>query len=454
MTRPFFFVFSCLRGHKFLRVLAPVLAAVALLQAGAIGQGAPEHWVGTWATAPVLRAPRPAGQAAPAPAGRGGAAPLSINNQTLRQIVHVSAGGDRVRVVFTNAFGTGPLAIGGAHVGLRSAEASLTAGSGRPLTFNGSQTATIPPGALLVSDPVSLTVPPLSDLAIDVFLPNDVAGGTSPLTIHNAARQTNYISQAGNHVGVATLPVESTTTSWFFLSRVDVNTPAGTNGIVAFGDSITDGFGSTVDQNRRWPNYLARRLRAANGRVEAGIMNLGIDGNRVLVDGSGVSALARFDRDALAQAGVTHIVLLEGINDLGMARQGPMPTVADLSGGHRQLIARARARGLKVIGATLLPYEGTTFTGYYTEAGDAVRRAFNEWIRTSGAYDGVIDFDAVVRDPAQPGRMRANFDSGDHLHPNDAGYEAMANAVDLALFRNTPAARAAQVILRRPALAH
>ena len=164
-------------------------------------------------------------------------------------------------------------------------------------------------------------------------------------------------------------------------------------------------------------------------------MNLGIDGNRVLVDGSGVSALARFDRDALAQAGVTHVVLLEGINDLGMARQGPRPTVADLSGGHRQLIARARARGLKVIGATLLPYEGTTFTGYYSEEGDATRRAFNEWIRTSGAYDGVIDFDKATRDPAAPTRFLPAYDSGDHLHPGDAGYKAMGDAVDLALFK-------------------
>ena len=443
---------SCLRGNLRLRlgVLAPALALVALLQAGALGQGAPEHWVGTWATAPVARATTPAGQAAPT--GRG-AAPLSLNNQTLRQIVHVSLGGDRVRVLFTNAFGTGPLAIGGAHVGLRSSEASLTAGSGRPLTFNGNQTATIPPGASLLSDPVALTVPPLSDLAIDLYLPNDIGAGTSPMTIHNAARQTNYISPAGNHAGAATLPVASTTTSWFFLSRVDVTAPAGTGAIVTFGDSITDGFGSTVDANRRWPNYFARRLRTQAGRVEAGVLNLGIDGNRVLVDGSGVSALARFDRDVLAQAGVTHVVILEGINDLGMARQGPRPTVTDLNGGHRQLIARARARGLKVIGATLLPYEGTTFTGYYSEEGDATRRAFNDWMRKSGAYDGLVDFDAVVRDPAQPARMRPNFDSGDHLHPNDAGYEAMANAVDLALFRAT-AARAAQMILRRPAAAN
>jgi lysophospholipase L1-like esterase len=444
-----FFVPSCLRGIE-LRVLAP-LAAVALLQVGALTQTPSEHWVGTWATAPVARPTQPGGPAAPA--GRGGTPPaLVISNKTLRQIVHVSLGGDRVRVVFSNAFGTAPLAIGQAQVGLREGDSGVRAGTGRPLTFNGSQAATIPPGALLLSDPATLTVPPLSDLAIDLYLPNDVGAASSPLTLHNAARQTSYVSAAGNHVGQTPFPGEATTTSWFFMTRVDVTAPAGTGAIVTFGDSITDGFGSTIDANRRWPNYLARRLRAANGRVEAGILNLGIDGNRVLVDGSGVSALARFDRDVLAQAGATHVVILEGINDLGMARQGPRPTVADLQAGHRQLMARARARGLKVIGATLLPYEGTTFTGYYSEDGDTVRRAFNEWMRTGGAYDGVIDFDAVVRDPAQPGRMRASFNSGDWLHPNDAGYEAMANAVDLALFR-PGAVRAAQArpLIERPA---
>lgn len=427
---------------KALRKLAPVVALVAVVQIGVFSQTPVEHWVGTWATATVVRPPRPAGQPA-APAGRGGVAALTINNQTLRQIVHVSTGGDRVRVVFSNAFGTAPLAIGGAHVALRGADSNITAAAGRPLTFNSSPTATIPPGAVLVTDPVALTVPPLSDLAIDLYLPNDVTSGPSPLTIHNAARQTNYVSTSGNHAGAASLPVEATTTTWFFLARVDVTTPEDTAGIVTFGDSITDGFGSTNNANNRWPNVLARRLRDSAGRVPAGIMNLGIDGNRVLVDGSGVSALARFDRDVIAQAGVTHVVILEGINDLGMARQGPLPTVGDLIGGHRQLIARARARGLRVIGATLLPYEGTTFAGYYTPQGDTVRRAFNDWMRTSGTYDAVIDFDAVVRDPGQTGRMQASFNSGDWLHPNDAGYQAMANAIDLALFRVMRPARAA-----------
>jgi lysophospholipase L1-like esterase len=340
-----------------------------------------------------------------------------------------------VRVVFTNAFGTSALQIGAASVALAGTGPAIRDGSSRPLTFGGRPAVSIPPGAVMVSDAVSLTVPSMADLAIDVYLPDDVTASGSPMTIHSASRQTNFVSALGNHVGAAAWPAQATATSWFFLSHVDVTAPAGTRGIVTFGDSITDGYNSTNDANNRWPDVLARRLRNAAGQVEAGILNLGIDGNRVLVDGSGVSALARFDRDVLAQPGVTHVVLLEGINDLGMARQGPRPSVADLQAGHLQLIARARGRGLKVIAATLLPYEGTVFPGYYSEEGEVVRQAFNQWIRTSGAYDGVIDFDAVVRDPGHPARILERFDSGDHLHPNDAGYTAMANAIDLAIFR-------------------
>ena len=202
------------------------------------------------------------------------------------------------------------------------------------------------------------------------------------------------------------------------------------------GDSITDGFNSTPDTNNRWPDHLARRLMAAGGGIA--VLNLGIDGNRVLADGAGVSALARFDRDVLAQPGATHVFVLEGINDLGIGAlfmDGPRPTTAQLIAGHRQLIARAHSRGLKILAATLLPYEGTTFPGYFTPEGEAIRQAFNEWIRTSKEYDGFIDFDAVMRDPAQPSKMLAKYDSGDHLHPSDAGYQAMANAFDLALVK-------------------
>ena len=281
-----------------------------------------------------------------------------------------------------------------------------------------------------------LAVPALGDVAVDLYLPGDTAPMPSPLTTHTGARQTNYISSTGNHLGMKELPGATTTTSWFYLSRLEVTAPTQTGAIVALGDSITDGYNSTPDTNNRWPDLLAKRLSTARGAP--GVLNLGIDGNRVLLDGAGVSALARFDRDVLAQSGVTHVFVLEGINDLGIGalfNDGPRPTPAELIAGHRQLIARAHAKGLKILAATLLPYEGTTIAGYFTPEGEAIRQAFNQWMRTSKEYDGVIDFDAVMRDPAQPTKMLAKYDSGDHLHPSDAGYQAMANAFDLAMVK-------------------
>ena len=247
---------------------------------------------------------------------------------------------------------------------------------------------------------------------------------------HQGASQTSYVSTTGNHSGVATLPIGGRTTSWFLIARVEVAAPAGTGAIVAFGDSITDGARSTTDMNARWPDHLARRLAARRGRAVA-VLNAGISGNRVLGDGAGVSALARFDKDVLMQTGVTHVIIMEGINDIGIARSNPSPSAADLIAAHKQLIERARARGLKVYGATLTPFEGA---GYFTAEGEAKRQALNEWIRTSGAYDAVIDFDKVTRDPAAPSKFLPAYDSGDHLHPGDAGYKAMGEAVDLALF--------------------
>lgn len=396
--------------------------------------GDAEHWVGTWATAPVGRAPTSPTNSADAGRGaqRAGAPPLNFRNQTLRQIVHTTVGGSRARVVFSNAFGSEPLAIGAAHVALRDKQATIVTSSDRQLTFAGNRSATIPPGAALFSDPVNLLVPPLSDFAVDLYLPGDTAGSPSPVTFHNGARQTSYVSPEGNHVGVAEMPVQTTTTSWFFLTRVEVAAPSGTGAVALFGDSITDGFNSTPDTNNRWPDHFAQRFRGGSGTIARGVLNLGIDGNQVLNDGAGVSALARFDRDVLVQSGVTHVVVLEGINDLGM-RRNPRPTVEDLTFGHMQLIARAHARGLAIFGATLLPYEGTIFPGYYSPEGDAVRQKFNEWLRTSKAYDGVIDFDLVMRDPSHPTRMLPQYDSGDHLHPNDAGYAVMAKSVNLAL---------------------
>jgi lysophospholipase L1-like esterase len=400
-----------------------------------------DHWVGTWATAVV---PRPQG-APPAP----GPAPVNFNRQTLRQIVHTSIGGDRVRVVLSNAFGTAPLLVGAANVALRQKDAAIVPSSARALTFGGNSATTVAAGAIAVSDPVGVAVPAFADLAIDVFLPGDTASSSSPLTTHNGALQTSYISTAGNFSGVTELPVSMAVQSWFFLSRVEVAAPDPVGVVVTLGDSITDGSLSTVDTNNRWPDHLAKRLmtQATGARspqaAMMGVLNQGIAGNRVLTEGIGPSALARFDRDALVQSGVSHVVVLEGINDFGLGGPGglggtPPPTAAEVIAGFRQLIERAHAHGVKVIGGTLLPFEGTNLTlfpTYYSTDKDGRRQAVNEWIRTGKAYDGIIDFDLALRDPAHPSQLLQQFKAVDNLHLNDAGYQAMANAVNLALLR-------------------
>jgi len=395
-----------------------------------------EHWVGTWSTAAVVR-PLATGQP-----GQPQPAALTINNQTLRQIVHVSIGGSHARVQLTNVFGAAPLTVGAAQIALREKDSKVVGGSNRPLTFGGRTTVTIPTGAVMLSDPVSLTVPPLSDVAIDLFLPNDL--GKATLTSHFGANQTNYISNAGNFAGAAEFPVSSTTPSWFFLGRVEVTAPPQMGAIVAFGDSITDGTRSTANTNSRWPDELAKRL-LANPASAHGILNAAIAGNRLLTEANipfGINALARLGRDVFDQSGATHVIVLEGINDIGMApRDTPGPSAEDLIAAHEQIVERAHAHGLRIFGATLTPYEGAA---YFSPAGEVKRQAFNTWMRGNHAYDGLIDFDAVVRDPQNPTKILARYDSGDHLHPNDAGYEAMGSAIDLKLFESGPAAKPAK----------
>ena len=432
---------------------AAAISIAVVLLIGHTGVGAQsgrtaEHWVGTWATsevgrpqmppppvAPVATAPTPLGAPGPAPAPP---APfMHFNNQTLRQIVHTSIGGNRARVVLSNTFGTTALTIGAAHIARRDRESTIVPASDRPLTFSGRPTITIPSGAIVYSDPVDLNVPALTDVTIDLYLPGDT-NTSSPLTMHNGAFQTNYVSQTGNHVGMAALPVVATTPSWFVLSRVEVMAPESVGAVVTFGDSITDGTRSTPDANHRWTDYLAARLMTQPGGAQMAVLNAGIAGNRVLSEGAfnaGINALARFDRNALDQPGVTHIVVLEGINDIGQARQNPTPTAEDVIAGHKQIVERAHSRGLKIYGATLTPFEGAA---YFTQEGETKRQAVNQWIRTSHAYDGVIDFDVATRDAASPTKFLPQYDSGDHLHPNDAGYQAMANVVDLALFKAAP----------------
>jgi lysophospholipase L1-like esterase len=434
-----------------------------------------EHWVGTWATAVVARVAPGQGQAAAAPAaqpgaqgqagqgaggqgragggqaqgqnaqagqgrgdGRGQGAPqppLNFNNQTIRQIIHTSIGGSRVRVVLSNAFGTQPLPIDGAHLALRDKDSATRPGTDRTLMFSGSWTANIPAGGVLFSDPVDLKVPAMSDLAVDIQLAFDTATWPSPLTIHNAALTTSYVSPTGNFLGAPTLSPQTTTQNWFLVSRVDVLAPASVSTLVALGDSITDGTASTRDTNNRWPDHLVRRLASEPGGPKVSVLNLGIAGNRVLRDGAGVNALARLERDVLVQPAVKWVVFMEGINDVGLARQDPQPKPEEIIAGHKQVIARAHERGLKIYGGTLTPFEGVTFANYFSEQGEATRQAVNQWIRTSKAYDGVIDFDALLRDSANPRKLRADIEAPDHLHMNDAGYKLMGDAVYQVVFK-------------------
>lgn len=411
-----------------------VAIVAAAFGAAATSVHAQDHFVGTWGTALVMRSiVAPAGGAAQTPP------PLNFQNQTLRQIVRISIGGPRVRAVFSNAFGTAPLAIGGAAIGIRDKGATIVASSSRKLTFSGKPAAVIPPGAVLVSDPVALTVPDLADLAVDLYLPGDTAAAMSPVSHHtgNGALQTSYVSTSGDHTGATEVPVATTTLNYYFLSRVDVTAAEDVGAIVTFGDSITDGSRSTPDTNNRWPNHLAKKLLASGVRMA--VINEGIGGNRLLGDGNSQSALARFDRDVLAQAGATHVIILEGINDLG--NRASRATVDDLIAGHRQLIARAHARGLKAYGVTITPFAGTTIAPeYWSPEGETARQAFNRWLRTSHEYDAVIDFESVLRDPSAPTSVAPRFSAPDHLHPNDAGYEALGNAVDVALFRRAATA--------------
>lgn len=384
-----------------------------------------KDWVGTWAAS--QQAPEPPFVAAN---------PGQFSNQTIRQIVPLSVGGQTLRLRLSNEFGRTPLRVGEVRVAQQLAGASILPGSDRLVTFGGRTQVTIPAGAPMLSDPIPLRVAALSNLVVSLYVPDTVVANT----FHSLGVQTTYVSSPGNFTAAITPPVAATTTSWFFLSGVSVKAESRSAAIVTLGDSITDGFASTVDANRRWPNLLAARLQAQRRYQDVAVVNHGISGNRTLHDLIGPNALARFDRDVLSTPGARWLIVLEGINNIGIpgafGLAAEQVSAADIINGHRQLIARARDHGLKIYGATLTPFEGTIFPGYYTAAGEAKRQAVNAWIRSSGEFDAVIDFDRALRDPANPGRMLPAYDSGDHLHPNDAGYLAMANAVDLKLFRN------------------
>jgi lysophospholipase L1-like esterase len=409
-----------------MRIGTSLLLAVALAATAA----AQSHWVVTWGASPAPQLPDEAQMRA---------AKLTFENQTLREIVHASIGGDTVRVRLSNAYGKQSVEIGAAHVALRANGPGIVAGSDRALTFSGRPAVSIPPDALVLSDPVKLNVPAAGDLAISIFIPKAAAGAG----IHYSAQQTSYVGR-GDLAAAASLAGADTITSWVFLTGVDVLAPEPASAVVAFGDSITDGARSTVDANHRWPDILAGRLLARRGGRPIGVLDAGIGGNRILHDASsnvrfGVNALARFDRDVLAQPGVKYVIVLEGINDLGHAGQSAPVSEAvsaeDIIAGLKQMIERAHEKGLKIFGATLTPFEGTPFPGYFTAEKEAMRKTVNAWVRTGKGFDGVIDFEKAVRDPNHPDQMLPAYDGGDHLHPGDAGYKAMGEAVDLALFQ-------------------
>src|SRR5579872_1284232 len=376
-----------------------------------------ERWVGTWAAAP-----------APAEGVAG------FNNQTIRLNPRVSIGGERLRVRISNAYGNRPLALGAATVALRDKGPAIVAGKSRKLTFGGRDSAVIAAGAVAYSDAVDVSVAPLADLAVSFHLPGEVLANFA--ITGRYARQTNYISPPGNYTAATVMPVGNLTDQWFFLCGVDVLAPRDTLGVVALGDSITDGNISTIDAFCRWPDQLARRLVARAGR-SVSVMNNGLGGNRILHDIRGDSGLRRFDRDVLAQPGVTHVIVMLGTNDLRnrWAKPDEEVTAEQMIAGLQQMALRAHARGITIFGGTLTPFENETFlVGAWTPAREAVRLAVNGWIRDSGVFDAVVDFDAGVRDPEHPARMLPIYDCGDHLHPSDAGYNRMGDIIDLSLF--------------------
>jgi len=352
---------------------------------------------------------------------------------TVREIVHVSLGGPMVRVIFTNEFGTEPLTIGAAHVAVSQGGSTINLVSAASLTFGGHTSVIIPPGALVISDLATLNLPAQSDLAISFFLPTQTI---SQLSQHGSAVQTSYTAP-GNVVGAKTLDNPTEIRTWPFVKGVDVKVSAHSGAVVAFGDSITDGAFVAQNSNGRWPDELARRLLANKKTADLGVLNEGIGGNRILHDGTGPSALARFDRDVIAQSGVKYVIILEAINDIGHAfttvRPYDVVSADDLIAGYVQMAERAHTHGIKVYIATLTPYHGA---GYASPAGEQVVQALNQWIRTTNQIDGCIDFEKATQDPANPAMYLPAYDHGDHLHPSDPGYKAMGDAIDLKLFES------------------
>ena len=372
-----------------------------------------DHWVGTWGCGPQLTEPS---NLPPAP----------LANSTLRQFVLTTLGGKHLRVRFSNVYGTNSVTMNSVHLALAAGAGSASRGdidlaTDRALRFIGASSAIIPPGEAIVSDPLAYDLPGLTNLAVTIYF-----GDTSATTVtgHPGSRTTSFI-QSGNAVSAASLPAAVKTPHWYIITGIDVLSDSASQAVVILGDSITDGRGSTTDGNNRWPDGLAQRLRTNAPTASLAVLNMGIGGNGVF-RGLGPSAQARFDRDVLSQSGARWLILFEGVNDIGGGA-----SAQSLTNAYARFVDKAHARNLRAYGATITPFGGN---GYYTPAHEAVRQAVNNWIRTSGKFDGVIDFDAAVRDPVTLSNLQSAYDIGDGLHLNPAGYQAMANSIDLTLF--------------------
>jgi lysophospholipase L1-like esterase len=387
-----------------------------------------EPWITTWAATPAPRW----GAEVPAPF----TVPESLEDQTVRQIARVSVGGDQVRVVISNEFGGRPLTVGSATVALSTGGSAVDPATVKVLSFGGRSWAVVPPGAPLISDPVDLTVKPLTSLAVSLYLPQKSAVSS----VHWDGRQTGFISGGGDVTRATDFRALSTTPSRLFLSGILTNAKPASIAIVFFGDSITDGACSSIDANHRWPDHIAERMQA-EGHPDVAVVNEAYSGDRVLSNGMGTNALSRFDMSVLSHPRVGTVVMMMGINDIGwpgkdaITPNDPEPTAEDLEVGYAQLVDRAHAHGIRFIAATLTPFaesfKGSPPSGYYTLAKEKIRESVNRWIRGNKSVDGVVDFDKLLADPKNLKKLSPAYNCGDNLHPNDAGYQAMANAVDL-----------------------